>query len=84
MTENNTPEFSNIYIITSFIMVVKRKMTRERFLKVYANLPEPERYQIIAIVDNKTYSWNIAYQEITNNTELGKKILEKIEMLGLL
>ncbi len=59
-------------------------MTRERFLKVYANLPEPERYQIIAIVDNKTYSWNIAYQEITNNTELGKKILEKIEMLGLL
>ncbi|MBI5393114.1 hypothetical protein HZA96_04545 [Candidatus Woesearchaeota archaeon] len=59
-------------------------MNRERFLKVYANLPEPERYQIIAIVDDKTYSWNIAYQEISNNTGLGKKILQKIEILGLI
>lgn len=58
-------------------------MNRERFLKIYANLPEPERYQIIAIVNDKTYSWNVAFQEISNNTELGKKILQKIEVLGL-
>lgn len=57
---------------------------REKFLKVYANLPEPEREQIIAIVDNKTYSWNVAYIEISNNTELGKKILTKIKALGIL
>ena len=56
----------------------------EKFLKVYANLPEPERYQIIVIIDDKTYSWNAAYIEITNNTELGKKILKKIEALGIL
>ncbi|MBN2420661.1 hypothetical protein JXB27_00080 [Candidatus Woesearchaeota archaeon] len=59
-------------------------MSREKFLKAYANLPEPERVQIIAIIDNKSYSWNIAYNEITNDTELGKKILKKMEELGIL
>ena len=59
-------------------------MSKEKFLKVYANLPEPEREQIIAVVDNKTYSWNVAYTEISNSTELGQKILKKIEDLGLI
>ena len=59
-------------------------MSREKFLKAYANLPEPEREQVIAIVDNKTYSWNVAYAEISNNTALGKRILKKIEDLGIL
>lgn len=59
-------------------------MSKEKFLKVYANLPETERNQIIAIVDNKPYSWNIAYHEIIKDTELGKKILKKIEELELL
>jgi hypothetical protein len=59
-------------------------MGKEKFLKVYANLPEPEREQIIAIVNNKTYSWNIAYSEISNNTALGQKILKKMEDLGLI
>ena len=60
------------------------KMSKEKFLKVFANLPEPEREQVIAIIDNKTYSWNIAYNEISNDTELGKKILKKLEALELL
>ena len=60
------------------------KMSKEKFLKAFANLPEPEREQVIAIIDNKTYSWNIAYNEISNDTELGKKILKKLEALGLL
>lgn len=59
-------------------------MSKERFLKIYANLPEPEREQIIAIVDDKTYSWNVAYSEISNDTGLGRKILEKMERLGIL
>lgn len=59
-------------------------MTREKFLKIYANLPEPERYQVIAIVGNKTYSWNVAYMEISNNTELGNKILQKMHLLGII
>ena len=60
------------------------KMSKEKFLKVFANLPEPEREQVIAIIDTKTYSWNIAYNEISNDTELGKKILKKLEALELL
>lgn len=59
-------------------------MSKDKFLKAYANLPEPEREQIIAIVENKTYSWNVAYAEISINTQLGKKILKKIEDLGIL
>ena len=59
-------------------------MSKENFLKAYANLPEPERCQIIAIVNNKPYSWDIAYVEISNNTELGKNILKKIKSLGIL
>ena len=60
------------------------KMSKEKFLKVFANLPEPEREQVIAIIDNKTYSWNIAFNEISNDTELGKKIIKKLEALEIL
>ncbi len=59
-------------------------MSRDKFLKAYANLPAPEREQVIAVVDNKPYSWNVAYVEISNGTELGRKILKKIEVLGIL
>ena len=59
-------------------------MTRDKFLKIYANLPEPEREQVIAVIEGKTYSWNIANTEISQNTELGKKILKKMEALGIL
>ena len=59
-------------------------MSKEKFLKTYANLPEPEKEQIIAIVNGKPYSWNIAYAEIDQDTELGKKILKKIKELKIL
>ena len=59
-------------------------MSRDRFFRVYANLPEPEKSQVIAVVDDKTYSWNAAFNEISKDTELGEKILKKIEALGIL
>ena len=55
-----------------------------KFIRAYANLPEPEKVQIIAIVEEKPYSWDAAYREISNNTPLGKKILKKMELLGIL
>jgi len=58
--------------------------TREKFLKIYANLPEPERVQIIALIDGRSYSWNVAKEEIEDNTLLGKKILKKMEEIGIL
>lgn len=59
-------------------------MSKEKFLKAYANLPPPEREQVIVIIDNEPYSWNTACNEIENNTELGKKILKKLEALEIL
>ncbi len=59
-------------------------MTREKFFKVFANLPEPERAQIIAIIDGKPYSWQVAYIEIDKETELGKKILKKMEAMEII
>ena len=59
-------------------------MSKEKFLRAYVNLPEPERSQVIVVIDNKPYSWNAAYNEISSNTALGKKMLEKMEVLGIL
>ena len=57
---------------------------QRKIFKSVCKFTEPEREQVIAIIDNKTYSWNIAYNEISNGTELGKKILKKLEALELL
>lgn len=57
---------------------------KTKFLKVYGNLPVPERSQFVAIIDNEPYSWNVAYIEIERDTKLGQKILKKMELLGIL
>lgn len=57
---------------------------RAKFLRAYANLPEPERYQVVAIINEKPYSWNAAYTEVSNNTKFGDKILEKMRLVGIL
>lgn len=59
-------------------------MSKEKFLKAYANLPEPEREQVIAVIGGKTYTWNVAFMEISNGTPLGEKILQKLKDLGIL
>ncbi len=57
---------------------------REKFLRVYANVPEGLRKDIIVLVDEKTYNWNTSYFEIKENTKLGEKILKALEELGVL
>lgn len=58
---------------------------RERFLKVYANLPIPVRDEIIYIDEEKhSISWNVAYLEIDQNTEFGNKILKHLESLDII
>lgn len=52
---------------------------REKFLRIFANVPEDLRRNIIAVVDGKTYTWNTAFLEIDDKTELGKKILKTLE-----
>jgi len=49
-----------------------------KFLKVYANVPVNLRREIILVIEDEPITWNTAYVEIINRTELGKKILKKL------
>lgn len=57
---------------------------KEIFLKSYSNIPEKVREEIIVVIEKKPYTWNVAYLEVKNNTELGKKILNNLRGLGLI
>ncbi len=57
---------------------------KARFLKVYANLSLDLRKEIVALVDGKPITWNVAYEEIENETKLGKEILQKLIELELI
>ena len=64
---------------------IKQTMnSRERFLRVYANLPLGLRGEIIVVLDNEPISWNVAYVEVYNNTEKSIKILEKLEEMRII
>ena len=54
---------------------------KERFFKVYANLPLNIRREIILVVKNEPITWQVAYLEISHNTKLGEQILKKIASL---
>ncbi|MBQ8985578.1 hypothetical protein IJ076_03510 [Candidatus Saccharibacteria bacterium] len=49
-----------------------------RFQKVYANLPEKVRNGIVVVVDDKPYSWNAVYLELTSGSKLGEEMYEKL------
>ena len=53
-------------------------MDYSRFQTIYANLPEKTRNEIVAVIDDKPYSWNAAYLEIAGDTALGRKIYQKL------
>lgn len=59
-------------------------MKKEKFFRVYANLPLNLREEIILVVKDEPITWKVAYLEISNNTKLGDEILEKLEVLGLI
>ena len=53
-------------------------MDYSRFQNVYANLPSKLRKEIVVVIEGEPFTWNAAYSEVVNQTELGKKILEKL------
>ncbi|MBI2498896.1 hypothetical protein HYV88_01495 [Candidatus Woesearchaeota archaeon] len=59
-------------------------MSKEKFIKIYSNLPLNLRREIITIIDKEPITWNVAYLEIRNNTELGKKVLKNLEDLKII
>jgi len=55
---------------------------REKFLKVYANIPLKLRDDIVLVLDKKgTVSWNVAYLEIKENSEYSEAILKGLNEL---
>lgn len=61
------------------------KMTaKDRFFKVYANLPLNVRQEIVIVINKEPISWQVAFLEISNNTKLGKIILEKLAALEVI
>ncbi len=57
---------------------------KEKFTRVFANVPDKIRGEdVIAVVDDKPFTWNNAMIEIKNDTELGKKILNVLEKVGV-
>lgn len=59
-------------------------MTKEKFLKIYSNLPLELRKEIILVLDKKPITWNVAFIEISNNTKKASIILKKLELLGII
>lgn len=57
---------------------------REKFLKIYANLPLGVRKEIILTLDDKPITWDVAFIEINNNTKISKIILEKLKRLDII
>lgn len=58
---------------------------KERFYKVYANLPLNLREEVILVLpQHGPITWNVAYLEIDNNTALGQNIVEKLSELKII
>lgn len=57
---------------------------KAKFIKVLANVPEPLRDEIIAVIDNNPFSWYTAYGEIEHNTKNAEKILLQLKKMQVL
>ncbi len=57
---------------------------KEKFLKIYADIPLGVRKEIILTLDDKPITWDVAFIEIHNNTDLSKVILDKLEKLSII
>ena len=58
---------------------------KQKFLRVYSNLPLGLRKEIILVLEGKgPITWEVAYLEVENDTPLAGIILEKLENLGFI
>lgn len=57
---------------------------KERFLKIYSNLPLGVRSEIVVVLDDGPLTWEVAYIEIINDTPASKIIMEKLDRLGII
>lgn len=62
------------------------KDLKQRFLKVYSTLPLGVRKEIVVVLDPPVgpVSWEVAYLEVEQETDLATTILEKIVQLKVI
>ena len=60
------------------------RMDTSKFVTVYSNLPLKVREEIIVVINGEPISWNVAYQEIINNTQKGREIFKKLVSLKVI
>jgi hypothetical protein len=59
--------------------------SKEKFLKIYANLPIGVRTEIISVLPEiGPVTWNSAYIEINTDSHLSKKILDELDLLEII
>ena len=59
-------------------------MTLSRFTKVFSSLPPAERNLVCCIIDEDGISWRLAYDQIKEDTELGRRVQAELEKLELI
>lgn len=57
---------------------------KEKFYKIYGNLPLTTRDEIVLAINGEGISWKVAKLEIDNDTPLSKNILAKLEELRII
>lgn len=64
---------------------MSKEQLKQRFHKVFANLPINLREEVILVVPEKgPITWQVAYLEVDSDTELGTMILEKLSDLKII
>jgi len=64
---------------------MKTNNLKQRFYKVFANLPLNLREEVILVLEKRgPITWQVAYLEVDNETELGKIILQKLAELEII
>lgn len=53
-------------------------MDYSRFFKVFDNIPDKIRKEVVVVVDDKPYSWNAVFLEISGETSLGEIMYKKL------
>jgi len=60
-------------------------MSREKFLKLYSNLPINLRKEVILVLEDKgPITWEVAYLEVENKTKLSEIILKKLAEMRII
>lgn len=64
---------------------MSKEQQKQQFYKVFANLPINLREEIILVVPGKgPITWQVAFLEVDNDTELGIMILDKLSDLQII